>query len=184
MCYSQRKVCQMRKYLILFLIISIIGLCGFSMCAKAETFGETKRAVISVPEGQTIHAIVTTPLTSNRLSLGQNVTMALGEDFYYNNKVIIPVDSIVYGSVIRVSGASAGNIGELMLRFTRITTPYGIQIPISAIVKNDTKVGKITGLNTEFHTEAGDVDIPVTTPIDLVLTQPITVNPEIYNTNY
>lgn len=169
----------------MLLLTSLIMIC--SVCVNsvsAAPYGATKSAVITVPEGQVLRTIVTTPLTSNHLSLGQNVTMVLGEDFYYNNKVVAPIDSVVYGSVIRVAKATDVNKGELLLRFTRITTPYGIQVPISAIVKNNDRVGKLTGSDERFSSSLGDVDIPVATPVDLVLIQPITVNPEIYNTNY
>lgn len=114
----------MQKCLISILTFSVLGFCG--LCPKAAMgapYSATKSAVITVPEGQVLKAIVTTPLTSNYLSLGQNVTMVLGEDFYYNNKLVAPMDSVISGSVIRVSKASKDADGELLLRFTRITTP-------------------------------------------------------------
>ena len=178
------KDSQMRKFYksTLAAIILYILAVAFNP-ANALPYGTTKSAVITVPEGQVIRTIVTTPLTSDHLSLGQNVTMVLGEDFYFDNKLVAPIDSVVSGSVIKVSRSTPSEGGKLLLRFTRITTPYGIQVPISAIVKNDNKTGMLTGAALADEGKK-DVDIPVTTPIDLVLIQPITVNPEIYNTNY
>ena len=125
--------------------------------------------------------------------------------------------------------------GKLMLRFTQIVTPYGIQIPISAIVKTTdnsgmliggtkvdvakdyakdltvgagagavsgvvfgalaggnigrgaalgTAVGAGGGLIKSVWDKGDDVEIPANSNIELVLTQPITVNPAIYNSNY
>ena len=175
----------MQKCLITILTIVLASFLGLnSNAAIAAPYSATKGAVITVPEGQVLRAIVTTPLSSNCLSLGQNVTMVLGEDFYYNNKLVAPVDSVVFGSVIKVSKASKNSDGELLLRFTRITTPYGIQVPISAIIKNSSKIGNLSGEHETSESNGGDVDIPVNTPVDLVLIQPITVNPEVYNPNY
>lgn len=139
---------------------------------------------ITVPAGQTIQAIVTTPINSKNLSLGQTVTMVVGEDFYYNNKLIAPFESVLTGSVINVSKAKDKTAGKIYLRFTEAVTPYGIQIPLAAIIKTSDKTGKLSGENLEYKDEGNNVNIPVNKPIELLLTQPITVNPEVYNSNY
>ena len=195
-----------------------------------------KGSVVTVPAGQQFKTVVTTPLNSKNLTLGQNVTLALGSDFYYGNNLIAPAGSSVTGTVLEVSKAKRGSInGKLLVRFTQITTPYGIQIPISAVIKTDdntgvllggTKLdvtkeytkdiavgagaGAVTGVvvsalsggeigkGTALVTAVGgglgvaksvwdkgnDVDIPANASIELVLTQPITVNPALYQTNY
>ena len=195
-----------------------------------------KGSVVTVPAGQQFKTVVTTPLNSKNLTLGQNVTLALGSDFYYGNNLIAPAGSSVTGTVLEVSKAKRGSInGKLLVRFTQITTPYGIQIPISAVIKTDdntgvllggTKLdvtkeytkdiavgagaGAVTGVvvsalsggeigkGTALATAVGgglgvaksvwdkgnDVDIPENASIELVLTQPITVNPALYQTNY
>lgn len=198
--------------------------------------GTLKGSVVTVPAGQSVPAVVTTPISSETLTLGQNVTIALGSDFYYNNNLIAPAGSSVTGTVLEVSRAKRGSMnGKLTLRFTQIVTPYGIQIPISAIIKTDdnsgtliggtkmdvtkdyakdltvgagagavsglvfgalaggdvgkgaalgTAVGAGGGLVKSLWDKGNDVVIPANSRIDLVLTQPITVNPGIYNTNY
>ncbi len=194
-----------------------------------------KGSVVTVPAGQNISAVVTAPISSANTIAGQNVSLALGSDFYYNGNLIAPAGSSVTGTVIEVSKAKHGSInGKLLVRFTQIVTPYGIQIPISAVVKTTdntgvlvggTKmdiaknygkdvavgagagalagviisplaggnVGKGTALATAVGAGGGvvksiwdkgnDVEIPANSAIQLVLTQPITVNPAIYN-NY
>ena len=198
--------------------------------------GTLKGSVVTVPAGMTMPAIVTTPLNSAVLQLGQGVTLALGSDFYYNNKMIAPAGSYVSGSVIDVSKAKRGSMnGRLLVRFTQIVTPSGVQIPISAVIKTTdnsgllvggtkmdvtkeyakdiaggsaagavsgvvfgalsggdigrgaalgTAVGAGGGLIKSAWDKGNDVEIPANAQIELVLTQPITVNPAVYNSNY
>ncbi len=195
-----------------------------------------KGRVVTVPAGQSFQAVVTTPLNSANLTTGQSVSIALGSDFYYNGNLIAPAGSAVTGTVLEVSKAKHGSMnGKLMLRFTQIVTPYGIQIPISAVIKtNDntgvlvggtkmdvakdygkdlavgagagalagviisplaggdigkgtalaTAVGAGGGLVKSIWDKGNDVEIPANSAIQLVLTQPITVNPSMFNTNY
>ena len=194
-----------------------------------------KGSVVTVPAGQNISVVVTTPISSANITTGQNVSLALGSDFYYNGNLIAPAGSSVTGTAIEASKAKHGSLnGKLLLRFTQITTPYGVQIPISAVIKTTdntgvliggTKadvakeygkdvaigasagalagviisplaggnVGKGTALATAVGAGGGvvksiwdkgyDVEIPANSAVQLVLTQPITVNPAIYN-NY
>lgn len=195
-----------------------------------------KGSVVTVPAGQSMPVVVTTPISSANMTTGQTVTVALGSDFYYNGNLIAPAGSSVTGTAIEVSKAKHGSLnGKLLLRFTQIVTPYGVQIPISAVVKTTdnsgvliggtkmdvTKefgkdvaigagagalagaiisplaggsIGKGTALATAVGAGGGvvksiwdkgnDVVIPANSAIQLVLTQPITVNPAIYNNNY
>lgn len=195
-----------------------------------------KGSVVTVPAGQSISAVVTTPISSANTLMGQTVTVALGSDFYYNGNLIAPAGSAVTGTAIEVSKAKHGSMnGKLLVRFTQIVTPYGIQIPISAVIKTSdntgvlvggtrtdvaldygkdvaigASAGALTGLivsplaggnvgkGTALATAVGaggglvksiwdkgnDVQIPANSAIQLILTQPITVNPAIYNNNY
>lgn len=195
-----------------------------------------KGSVVTVPAGQSLTAVVTSPISSEHITTGQSIAVALGSDFYYNGNLIAPAGSSVSGTVIEASKAKHGSInGKLLIRFTQITTPYGVQIPISAVVKTDDnngvlkggtkfdvaknygkdlavgagagalagviisplaggEIGKGTALATAVGAGGGliksiwdkgeDVTIPTNSAIELVLTQPITVNPTIYNNNY
>lgn len=192
-----------------------------------------KGSVVTVPAGQNFNAVVTTPLSSANLTLGQTVNIALGSDFYYNNNLIAPAGSSVVGQVLEVSKAKRGSMnGKLMIRFTQIVTPYGLQIPISGVIKTNDNTGRLVGgtkmdvakdygkdlaigagagalagviisplaggdigKGTALATAVGaggglakslwdkgeDVEIPVNAQIQIMLTQPITVNPAIYN---
>ena len=103
-------------------------------------------SVIMVPAGTAIPATLTAPLSSATITAGQSVSMLLGSDFYYNNKLIAPAGSSIYGTVIEASKAKRGSMnGKLCVRFTQIYTPYGTQIPISAVIKTDDSSGVLVG---------------------------------------
>ena len=192
-----------------------------------------KGRVVTVPAGVNLPATVTTPISSANLTMGQLVNITLGSDFYYNNSLIAPAGSCVSGTVIEVSKAKHGSMnGKLCIRFTQITTPYGLQIPISAVIKTDdgtgvlvggtkldvtkeyakdltvgagagalsgvvfgalaggsigrgaalgTAVGAGGGLVKSVMDKGKDVEIPVNSTIELMLTQPITVTPSAYD---
>lgn len=164
-------------------VLMIMG--GLSAVADESSYqSATKVAVITVPDGQVLHAIVTTPLDSRYIGSGQTISMVLEKDFCYNSKMVAPVDSMIYGTVINVSRGQNGKSAELLLRFNQLITPYGLQIPITAIVKTSDKSGKLTAKTTSYSDENGNINIPVAAGIDLILTQPITVNPETYSSNY
>jgi len=195
-----------------------------------------KGRVVTVPPGIGFSAVVSTPISSEYLTMGQPVSVTLGSDFYYNNTLIAPAGSTVSGTVTQVRKANHATInGCLRLRFTEITTPYGARIPISAQIKtNDgtglltggtkmdsakeyakdiaigsamgalagtimgplsgggvgrgaalgTAVGAVGGLGKSVWDKGGDVVIPSNASIDLVIDQPITVNPTASNYDY
>ena len=117
--------------------------------SSAPQSGTLKGRVVTVPAGETFKAVVTTPLNSANLALGQSVTIALGSDFYYNGNLIAQAGSSVSGTVLEVSKAKHGSMnGKLNIRFTQIVTPYGIQIPISAVIKTEDNTGVLIGGTT------------------------------------
>ncbi len=102
--------------------------------------------VVMVPAGATVKAMLTAPLSSEYTSAGQTISLALNNDFYYGEQLIAPAGSTVYGTVIESSKAKRGGInGKLCVRFTQIFTPYGTQIPISAVIKTDDSTGVLVG---------------------------------------
>lgn len=102
--------------------------------------------VVMVPAGATVKATLTAPLSSEYTTTGQTITLALNSDFYYDGKLIAPAGSMVYGTVIEATKAKIGSLnGKLCVRFTQIYTPYGTQIPISAVIKTDDSTGVLVG---------------------------------------
>lgn len=189
--------------------------------------------VVVVPAGTKVGIVMTSPISSEYATLGQNVTAALGSDFYYNNKLVAPAGSTVSGIVIEVSDAKRGSMnGKLAVRFTQILTPYGVAIPISGVIATTDNTGVLVGgtakdvakdyakdltvgsaagalsgvvfgalaggsvgrgaaLGTAVGAGGGliksvwdkgdEVELPANSKIDIVLTQPITVNPSSYD---
>ena len=105
-----------------------------------------KGSVVMVPAGTTVNAMLTTPISSEYTTLGQQVNLVLGSDFNYGGKLIAPAGSTVVGTVIEVSKAKHGSMnGKLSVRFTQINTPYGTQIPITAIIRTEDGTGVLIG---------------------------------------
>ena len=102
--------------------------------------------VVMVPAGTSVKATLTAPLSSQYTNVGQTVSMVLNSDFYYGDRLIAPAGSTLYGSIIESSKAKRGGInGKLSVRFSQIFTPYGAQIPISAVIKTDDLSGVLVG---------------------------------------
>jgi len=105
-----------------------------------------KGSVVTVPAGQCVHALLTTPISSATMFRGQNISVALGSNFYYNGMLIAPAGSTVTGMVIDASKAKHGSMnGRVSVRFTNIVTPTGLQIPISAVIKTTDNSGVLVG---------------------------------------
>lgn len=118
--------------------------------------GQTlKGHVVTVPPGVGMSAVVSTPISSEYLTMGQSVSLTLGSDFCYNGATIAPTGSTILGTVTQVTKAKHGTInGALRLRFTEIVTPYGARIPISACVKTSDGTGILRG-GTKIDTAKG-----------------------------
>ena len=103
-------------------------------------------SVFIVPAGSLFPAVTTMELNSASLLLGQAVNLSLGQDFYFDGKLVAPRGSVVNGTVVHLKKASfAGRNGQLQVRFTSITTPFGQMIPISGQIKTTDATGILKG---------------------------------------
>lgn len=146
------------------IIFTIISLFIFSNIVNADnnysyeenaihplSYGSNAKQTLSgnvtmIPAGSTFKASLTSGLSSETINIGDNVIMALNTDFYYEGKVVAPSGSTVYGTVIIANKAKRGSMhGKLSIRFNRILTPYGVQIPINAVIKTDDSSGLLVG---------------------------------------
>lgn len=122
-----------------------------------------KNSVVTVPAGLTFKGVFLSPVSSETATLGQEVSLALTNDFYCKDRKVAPAGSVVTGNVIEVSKAKHGSLnGKLMLRFTHIITPSGLDIPISAVVRTPDKTGVILGGSNLMYT-VGTSSVPETT---------------------
>ena len=186
-----------------------------------------KAGVITVPAGELIRCVFISPVSSETAYAGQEIQLAIANDFYYNNALIASVGSTVTGTVIEVSKAKHGSLsGKITMRFTHIHTLAGFDIPISALIRTSDNTGTLIGgkniglitseypansesisdsnrytpsylsvssgtgaaMATAIETGGGgllksiwdkgdEVEIPVNTRMDIILTQPITIAP-------
>lgn len=105
-----------------------------------------KDGVITVPAGESFRAVFMASISSETASAGQEITLALPNDFYYGNVLVAPAGSSITGTVIESSKAKHGSLnGKLTLRFTHILTPAGFDIPISALIKTADGTGTLIG---------------------------------------
>ena len=119
-----------------------------------------KNSIVTVPAGLTFRGVFLNPVSSETAVPGQEVNLALSNDFYYKEKKVAPAGSTVTGSVIEVSRAKHGSInGKLVLRFTHIITPSGLDIPVSAVVRTPDKTGVILG-GSDLMISAGGRTVP------------------------
>lgn len=118
--------------------------------------------VFMVPAGTSIPTVTTCEISSANLTLGQGVSLALGNDFYYNGKVVAPAGSQVNGNVLMVrKGGHAGKNGQLQIRFTNILTPYGQMIPISGKIKTDDGKGILYAATAKDTTKSYAKDVAI-----------------------
>lgn len=119
-----------------------------------------KNSIVTVPAGLTFRGVFLTPVSSETAMAGQEVSLALTNDFFCKEKKVAPAGSTVTGTVIEVSRAKHGSInGKLSLRFTHIITPSGLDIPISAVIRTPDKSGVILG-GSDLMISAGGRSVP------------------------
>lgn len=103
-------------------------------------------SAIMAPAGVYMNTRLLDSLSSAYSSVGQSVNLILNDDFYHEGRLIAPEGSTICGVVIESSPAKRGGInGRLSVRFNRICTPYGTQIPISAVIRTFDSTGVLVG---------------------------------------
>lgn len=109
-----------------------------------------KGRVVVVPSGTMIPAIAASNISSETLSVGDNVSLSLGTPFYYNGVVLAPAGSMINGMAVMVEKAGrTGRNGQLKVKFTNIMTPNGQNIPISAKIATNDNSGILMGGTTK-----------------------------------
>lgn len=146
--------------------ISVAGSENFNPSTQTESYSldanTLKNSIVTVPAGLTFRGVFLNPVSTETATTGQEVNIALINDFYYKDKKIAPAGSNVIGTVIETSRAKHGSInGKLTLRFTHIITPSGLDIPISATIRTPDKTGVILG-GSNLMINAGGRSVPET----------------------
>ena len=118
--------------------------------------------VTMIPAGTCFQAVTTMELSSATMSLGQGVSVVLGNNFYYGGKLVAPAGSQVNGNVIDVrKGNRAGINGQIKVRFTNIYTPQGQMIPISGMIKTSDGKGTLYAATAKDTTKDYAKDLAI-----------------------
>ncbi len=107
--------------------------------------------VSQVPKGTAFNTYLQTPVNTANASVGDKVIAVLSEDWVYNNCVVAPQGSMVYGTLTKARHATYGSMnGRVVILFNQIRTPEGKVYDVSIddidfVVSNDGKVNSVVG---------------------------------------
>ena len=173
----------MRKIVLTLLCLCLINV--YILPVKAAEFSShevTKGRIITVPAGESFTAKMQSSVSSGTLKPGDSIAAVLDKNWVYQDTLIAPAGSILYGNAIQVqkAGRSYKN-GEIELRFNEIITPQGHCIPIASnsyvlgVDENRTKniaatVGETVVYSTFLNmlTDNEVKDIPVSASIGIL----------------
>ncbi|MBQ8847333.1 MAG: TrbI/VirB10 family protein [Candidatus Gastranaerophilales bacterium] len=144
-----------------FNILFLICLLCFNFAANAE---------ILVPANTSIKAILAQEINSKNAIVGQPITAILIEDIKNNDKIIIPKESTIIGSIVAHSDNVVNDNSNVQIKFTTIRTLYNNVVPINAVIKTDDLDGNIGELVIGHG-----VLIDANSEIEIVFNQPITL---------
>ncbi len=105
--------------------------------------------VSQISKGTIFNTYLQTPINTSNASVGDKVIAVLSEDWVYNNCVVAPQGSMVYGTLTKARHATYGSMnGRVVIEFNQIRTPeckvYDISTEkIDFVVSNDGKVNSV-----------------------------------------
>ncbi len=112
---------------------------------KAENTSALKGYVGKIPKGSIIEAYLQTAINTATAQQGEQIVAILKSDWVYNNTIIAPQGSIVYGALIEAESARYGSRnGYVKINFNQLVTPNGktYNITTERIDFNVTNEGK------------------------------------------
>lgn len=110
-----------------------------------------------ISRGTTFNAYLQTPVNTANANVGDKVTAVLSEDWVYNNCVVAPQGSMVYGTLTKARHATYGSMnGRVVIEFNQIKTTedkvYDVSVDkVDFVVSND---GKVKSVVTKVATQA------------------------------
>ncbi|MDD3150622.1 MAG: hypothetical protein PHV68_07275, partial [Candidatus Gastranaerophilales bacterium] len=140
---------------IIFLIIM------FAFCSTIYAQNSFIQADIDsqrISAGQKLKLRMESPLNSTSSTQGDTFIATLVNDVYVGNKIILPIGSVVRGTVLESQKSRRLMRGaELLLDFDHVVTPIGKQIPLTAMVTGYTYISDSGALATDSsYTKAVD----------------------------
>ena len=102
--------------------------------------------VVYIPAGITVHAILSSGLSSEYAAVGMQVNTTLPSAITYNGKTVAPAGSVLTGTVVKCKKAGIGNRnGQVQVIFNNLRTPQGYNIAINAVFKTEDNSGVLKG---------------------------------------
>jgi hypothetical protein len=122
------------------------------------------------PSGSVVHARLVTALNSSTTKKGEEVEALTTQPLMVSDHLILPVGSVIKGSVIQVQPARRlGRNGQLRILFHQVTPPDGVEQKVQASLEG---VAVAKGEHLKLDAEGG---AQVTTPRTRYLTTGIAV---------
>jgi len=122
------------------------------------------------PSGSVVHARLVTALNSSTTKKGEEVEALTTQPLIVSDHLILPVGSVIKGSVIQVQPARRlGRNGQLRILFHQVTPPDGVEQKVQASLEG---VAVAKGEHLKLDAEGG---AQVTTPRTRYLTTGIAV---------
>ena len=130
----------------------------------AQDAGAKPGSVVKVKRGLTLSVSLLTPLDSAHTTVGQDVSAKLVRPLIADGAVVLPIDWIVHGTVVKVKRASKNchdGTTEWKLKF--VTTSHGEQIRVQPIYSYPFDPNQV-----------GDPEwVPLQTPLKKILRVPV-----------
>lgn len=139
-----------KKFFTFFMMFSLLlGGCTYALDYNAFDSSKSQNLsgyVLFVPAGITTKVLLSQGINSQSAVVGQGVDAILTQDLRYNNTLIAAAGSVVSGYILQAKKAGFGDRNaQLMIKFTKITTPYNNTIPISAVISTSDSTGVLKG---------------------------------------
>ena len=99
--------------------------------------------VITAPSGYILGVNGLKSININSIDIFDKIEFTLKNDFMYSGKIIAPEGSLVVGTVVNKNFLPDVNKAFVNIKFTKIITPQGYEIPVSAILNTKDNSGLI-----------------------------------------
>jgi hypothetical protein len=122
-------------------------------CALVLTAVEADAQLVTLPTGTVLEVVLETHLNTQDSKMGDQFSSRLVMPVFVNEEMVLPMDCIVEGTVVRVQGPGrVSGKAEIQLRPELIKLPTGEELPLSAAV-----TGGKAGANTEITGDEGTI---------------------------
>ncbi len=129
---------------------SLVWILSFALIPGAV---KAEAQVVTLPTGTVLEVVLETHLNTQDSETGDQFSARLVMPVFVDEKMVLPMDCVVEGTVVRVQGPGrVSGKAEIQLRPELIKLPSGEELPLSAAV-----TGGKAGENTEITGDEGTI---------------------------